>query len=189
MIEGRQAVEAYRVANKEYDKQKTTIDFKHSDEEKDLIDELESTLSTKQSFSHQIPTFFKQSSCMAGVINTLHSCGMTKQDARSLVDENPLFFKAILDMTKNVTNQQRNLIAAFSFLQLVGNEDHRVPMLLYMEVAEAIKYQLKVSKDWKEIGRTFATVLHLMNKEEMMSDEEIEETFNPVNIEFKNINY
>ena len=54
-----------------------------------------------------------------------------------------------------------------------------------MEVAEAIKYQLKVSKDWKEIGRTFATVLHLMNKEEMMSGEEIEETFNPVNLEFK----
>lgn len=132
-------------------------------------------------------TFFKQSACMAGVVNSLHSCGMTKQDARSLVDGNSLFFKAILDMTKNVTSQQRNLIAAFSFLQLMEGKDHRTPDLLYsMEVMEAIKYQLKVSKNWREIGRTFANVLHLMNKEEMMSDEEIEEAFNPINLEFRN---
>jgi len=132
-------------------------------------------------------SFFKQSACIARVSSTLQSCGMSKQEAHYLVDAYPSFFKAIIDMTKDVNSQQRNLIATISYLQFIKDGDPEFPSSLYNKnVYEALKYQLKTNENWKVIGRTLATVMHLMNDEKMMTDKEIEETFNPVNLELNN---
>ena len=121
---------------------------------------------------------------MAGVINALHTSGMDLKEVRKIVHNSPSFFEAIIDMTKDVTKQQRNIIAAISFLKYITStslffDEHKYSELLY----HAFDYQLKIDQNWRVIARTLSTVLNLVNGHEMLSDEEIEKNFNPVNFE------
>jgi len=131
-------------------------------------------------------SFLKKASCIAGFSSTLQACGMSKADARQLVDLNPDFFTAVIDLTKSVTDQQRNIIVTISYLELINSIDASFQSYLYEQHASnGLKYQLIADSNWKEIGMAFNRVMHLINGEKLMSEQEVEDAFEPSRLEIQ----
>lgn len=129
-------------------------------------------------------SFLKKANCIAGVTTTLQACGMTKTEARQWVEVYPDFFTAVIDLTKSITVQQRNIIATISYLELLKSSDSSFPSYLYEKhLYNGLKYQLIENSNWKEIGMTFNRVLHFINGEKLMSEKQVEEDFEPSKLE------
>lgn len=125
-------------------------------------------------------SFFKKANCIAGVSTTLQSCGMHKEEARMMLEVYPNFFPQILGLTKNVSLQQRNIIAASSYLDLLHSLDSDYSVHLYQKkLTEALNYQIITNNNWREIGMSVNRVRHIINGEKLLSEREVEETFEP----------
>lgn len=129
--------------------------------------------------------FIKSSFLMSGVITLLNNAGVKKAEARRMAKATPKFFyDCMLDPLKNVTCQQKNIIAtsALLIMYLRRFDDLGEDMdTVFDRVMEAFKYQLTVS-DYMQLGRAFNTVTHILFEEPLMSNEEIEKEFCPSNL-------
>ncbi|MCG9575908.1 hypothetical protein L1D14_06590 [Vibrio tubiashii] len=139
--------------------------------------------------------FFKKAGCIAGVSSTLQSCGVDKTLARSIVDNHPEYFSVIIDMLKHLDAQPRNIVATIALIHVVLEETKtRQPEQVYeiesqlfsaqKHTYEALKYQLKTRPNWKEIAIALHTVMHIVLGEDMPTEQEIIQDFDPSKIEF-----
>ena len=124
----------------------------------------------------------KSSFLMSGVITILNSVGIEKAEARRMAKETPKFFyDCMLDPLKNVTGQQKNIIATLALLimYLRKFDDLGKDMdTVFERVMDAFKYQLTVS-DYRKLGRAFNTVTHILFEEPLLSAAELEKEFCP----------
>lgn len=134
----------------------------------------------------------KASFLKSGVVILLTNTGLDKEIARTIAHSSPKsFFMIMKDPLKNVNGQQKNIIATIAVLNGFTPPNAEVDLMLdeiRQQVMAAFLHQLKVS-DYRVVGRTLNTVMHLLFEEELMNSAEIEKEYCPANWSDSCLNY
>lgn len=131
--------------------------------------------------------FFKVASCIGVVSSAMQKMGMSKIDARALVDSNTVYFNAVFDILEHVEKTPRNVIVTIVLLHKTEIELGSSNLILnecLKQSYDSFKYQLKISPNWREIAIGLYTAMHLILGEDLPTEAEIIEKLEPSKLTF-----